>query len=397
MDQYSKRERLMQLFQQWCDNTIAEKDIDELMELLEDADHHGDLSDLIRSVDIPTGNSPFFSPEKKQGFLQHITSLAPVEPAPPVQRKRSVSLALRWTVAASLLLVMGVGYYFLIHDTRKNIAANNMQHSEKQTIRHDIVAPTQAAGYINFGDGEKIPISGSQKGVLASTGNAVVKKPSRDLLVFEARTGNVTMTTVTLPKGSQPLQLRLPDGTSVLLNVESSISFPSAFVAKTREVKLSGEGYFEVKHDGEHPFIVHAAQSDIRVLGTHFNVRAYKSDRISKITLTQGKVDVSGKVTLRPGQQAIVENGETLLNKHPDLDEVLAWKNNEFVFNSASLSEILSELSKWYNFRVKYNITPPKGHFSGSISKNAPLSTALEILKSEDIHFEIKNDIVTVY
>ena len=87
----------------------------------------------------------------------------------------------------------------------------------------------------------------------------------------------------------------LPDGSSVLLNRHSSLSYPKRFKSDNREVQLTGEAYFEVSKDQKHPFIVQTEHINVQVLGTHFNVDAYRNSPEVKTTLLTGSVAVSNK------------------------------------------------------------------------------------------------------
>ena len=89
--------------------------------------------------------------------------------------------------------------------------------------------------------------------------------------------------------------ITLPDGSKVILNAGTTITYPNAFVSKNREVEINGEAFFEVAHDAEHPFIVKANQINVEVLGTQFNVKAYEEDDWIEVSLSEGKVEVQSK------------------------------------------------------------------------------------------------------
>ena len=99
----------------------------------------------------------------------------------------------------------------------------------------------------------------------------------------------------------------LSDGTKVILNAGTTLSYPTAFVSGQREVKVNGEAFFEVSHDKEHPFIVSAENVKVKVLGTKFNVKAYDDDDNIEVTLAEGKVgvglDTKNLIQIMPGQQ----------------------------------------------------------------------------------------------
>ena len=115
---------------------------------------------------------------------------------------------------------------------------------------------------------------------------------------------------IIVPRGGE-YNLKLADGTNVWVFAESEIRFPTRFKGNKREVYLEGEAYFDVTHDEQHPFIVHTEQLNVKVLGTGFNVMAYKGDARTEVTLVHGKVDVKSKnisEILTPSRQFVMNN-----------------------------------------------------------------------------------------
>ncbi|UCS92101.1 FecR domain-containing protein [Echinicola marina] len=192
--------------------------------------------------------------------------------------------------------------------------------------------------------------------------------------------------------------VELQDGTKVWLNSASSLSFPSAFEKDKREVSLDGEAYFEVAHNPRSPFTVDANGTKVKVLGTHFNIKAYKNEVATKTTLLEGKVEVAHngqKKMLVPGDQVI--SGQQLLVSQVSTKEVIAWKEGYFLFQSTRLDEILRQLERWYNIKVDAKGSIPMRHFNAAIDMDTPLSKVIEVLElSGGIDFEFKNGILYV-
>lgn len=163
---------------------------------------------------------------------------------------------------------------------------------------------------------------------------------------------SVEVAMLTAQSTNQKLQKTLPDGTKVWLNKNSRIQFPAQFTGNTREISLTGEAFFDVAHDAAHPFIIHAQQTDVKVLGTSFNVKAY--DTKVSVFVKTGKVQFSQKqasVTLIPGQQAQTL-GETLqLLDHPD-ENTIAYQTQKFVFDNTPLNEVVHVLSETYGQKI---------------------------------------------
>jgi ferric-dicitrate binding protein FerR (iron transport regulator) len=181
--------------------------------------------------------------------------------------------------------------------------------------------------------------------------------------------------------------LTLPDGTLVYLNSESTLNYPSRFDNDTRNVTLQGEAYFEVAKNPEKKFIVSTShQSQIEVLGTHFNVEAYeKEDRISA-TLVEGKIgfiyksnDVSKKVLMDPGQKLVYDSKDNKVQLYATSGESeIAWKEGKIIFRNTPLEEGLRMLEKRYNVEFIIKNDRLKGDsFTGTFT-NQRLERILE-------------------
>ncbi|MBD8489150.1 FecR domain-containing protein [Echinicola sp. CAU 1574] len=202
---------------------------------------------------------------------------------------------------------------------------------------------------------------------------------------------------VIVPTGGK-YTVELHDGTKVWLNSASTLSFPSEFKQGRREVTLSGEAYFEVAHNPKSPFIVEANGTQVKVLGTHFNIKAYQNENVTKTTLLEGKVEVAyngRKKVLVPGYQAM--SNEDLEVSMGSLEEAIAWKEGYFLFQSTRLDEVLRQLERWYNIKVDAKGQIPTRHFNASIDMDTKLSKVIEVLElSGEIDFEFKNGILYV-
>lgn len=152
-------------------------------------------------------------------------------------------------------------------------------------------------------------------------------------------------------------RVQLPDSSTVWLNAESSLRYPSRFTEKNRIVHLSGEGYFEVQSDKEHPFFV-SLNSGIRVKahGTKFNVNAYDDDLLMETSLETGLVDVingTRTILLKPNEQVVYNKEEKHFIVRPaNLEEKTAWREGKMIFRNATLEDVLKQLSRRYNIDI---------------------------------------------
>lgn len=187
------------------------------------------------------------------------------------------------------------------------------------------------------------------------------------------------------------------------MNADSKLEFNVAFSKHQRYVKLQGEAYFEVKHLHNKPFIVETPNEKIKVLWTKFNVYAYRSGQKSITSLTEGSVQVAPVrreergIVLAPGQQS-VRSGNNVRVQDFDVNEVLAWKNGEFMFNQARLEDVTEALSRWYDVEFEFADAELRSvEIWGTLSKSEKLEeNLLALQKTQSAKFEIKGRRVMV-
>lgn len=178
-------------------------------------------------------------------------------------------------------------------------------------------------------------------------------------LFFKTVVERVQMVEQSTSKG-QKLSVVLPDGTSIMLNSQSTIQYPSVFRDSTREIALEGEAFFDVVHDPARPFKVRTSGITTTVLGTSFNVRAYPDDEDIEVSLVEGKVWVGGlldsttsDVILNPSEMITI-NKQT--NRHWVHSfkpiEVAGWKDGILYFNKVSFPEAIARLERWYGVDI---------------------------------------------
>ncbi|TRX59567.1 DUF4974 domain-containing protein [Fulvivirga sp. M361] len=191
------------------------------------------------------------------------------------------------------------------------------------------------------------------------------------------------------PRG-QKSKVTLPDGSKVMLNSESKISFPKKFDHGLREVHLEGEAFFEIKKDLEAPFIVYTKALKATVLGTSFNVRSFPEEDYTNVALSTGKVsvatidssDIQNKVVvLEPGRQAVYHKGSSKISEGSfDMEEILAWKNKTIYFKQANMADIENKLERWYGVDITVENTARKKVSLSTTFKDQPLSSVLKSL-----------------
>ncbi len=303
-----------------------------------------------------------------------------------------------FAVAAAMLLIIGALFYF----------KSGIQKTDQNNLvvaKANDVAPGSNKAILTLANGKKISLAGLTNGQIASQTGIRISKTANGQLVYEATATTASkglkpeFNMIEVPVGGQ-WQVILPDHSKVWLNALSSITYPLHFTGNEREVKISGEAYFEVAHNAKMPFKVHAGSQVVEVLGTHFNVMAYAEDKLIKTTLLEGSVKISdGKVSklLVPGEQAQVNAGRITVTNDIDMEDVVAWKNGYFKFDD-NLETIMTKVAKWYDVDVVYQIKPdPNNVYAGKVSRAKNISSLLKIIEfNGDVHFKIEGRRVIV-
>ncbi|MBS0030340.1 FecR family protein [Chitinophaga sp. 22321] len=289
-------------------------------------------------------------------------------------------------VAAAILLpVMAVaGWWYY---TQEQLPHKLTEHHITRSAKNKVV--------LTLSDGTAIELDSSGKGVVARQGNTVVLKKDNGQLVYNPslnKGGEVLYNKISTPKG-ETFRVTLPDGSTALLNAASSIRFPVVFSKDSRQVEVTGEAYFEIEK-ARAPFRVKTRGAEIQVLGTKFNVNGYTDESALRVTLLEGAVKVAGSrdsVMLHPGQQAVLTGYDAGVRDRVDLEEAMAWKNGNFVFNSLTLPEIMRQICRWYDVEVTYEGPVSQKRFTGIVGRNESISEVLGFMQTAGIKYKIND------
>ncbi|HET7118994.1 MAG TPA: FecR family protein, partial [Hanamia sp.] len=225
---------------------------------------------------------------KEQVYQRTWDKLSPRGILIPFYKKSFFRVAAAAVVAACIT----TAYFLFLNKPRP---ATTIAKVHAPALINDVAAPVANKAILTLGNGKTIILDSAANGSLAQQGNVVVSKLNKGKIVYNpdnSGASRIQYNTLTVPKGSKPVQLVLADGSEVWLDVASSITYPTAFAGNERKVEITGEAYFEVTHNEAKPFIVQKGDVKIKVLGTHFNVNAYDDENSLKVTLLEGAVKV---------------------------------------------------------------------------------------------------------
>ncbi|MGQ7870456.1 FecR family protein [Sunxiuqinia sp. sy24] len=219
------------------------------------------------------------------------------------------------------------------------------------------------------------------------------------------RVGETTYYTAIAPKGSIS-QAILPDGTIIFLNSGSEIRYATDMSQTKREVYLNGEAWFDVRHSEEIPFLVHTDQYDVKVMGTEFNVKAYRDDQEVVTTLEEGSIQVQSANSLKlerdielvPGEQLVYNKTEkTVKLKEVRANLFSSWKDNKLIFINMNLGELITLLERKYGVDIIIQDQQLlKHHYDGTI-RNETIVEVLDILqKTLPINYVIQDQKVII-
>jgi len=301
-----------------------------------------------------------------------------------------------YSIAASVILLLAAfGIYKIINNKQGN--QSSIAKVDQQEIQ-----PGGNNATLTLGNGNVIDLASASNGLIKNdNGTAISKSKEGEINYTDSGMTDKTMVSdnvLTTPKGGQ-YKVKLPDGSMVFLNAASSLKYPTAFTGGERDVYLEGEAYFEIAKDKSKPFKVRLTdESEVKVLGTHFNIMAYRDEASKDVTLLEGSVQITAgtdQKKLTPGLQGRISTGKIMINS-ADTDQVVGWKNGQFVFHDADIQSIMRQVARWYDVEIQYE-TKSTQHFNATIQRKEPVLRLLHILEETDqIHFKIKNKTIYV-
>lgn len=268
-------------------------------------------------------------------------------------RKRRFINLKKWSVAASILIILGVtGWLATLNTTSKIKKIDYQSIAIIPNSGNDIklILSDQSEKTFNT---KEVDLKYNQKGQLETKAGKQVETEN-----INNSSETEQLNQLVVPRGKRS-SIELADGSKLWLNSGSRAIYPVAFKKKTREIYIEGEGYLEVAHDASRPFYVVTDQVKVKVLGTKFNISAYKDDDHVSVVLVEGSVQAS------IGTENIVMEPNQLLNyvkltqrstlEKTNVTEYISWKDGWMLCNKEQIQSITTKLSRYYNVKINFN------------------------------------------
>lgn len=387
-----KVSKLDKLIAKYLTRESTKKELEDLYKLLkEDVESQKVFEDFIKiNVAADIMLQEFDSKKTKQVLLKEITKN---------KRKEKTSKVVKFITYAAAAILAGALFTTIFF---KSTLLNKT--NATPTIGANIIKTGSNKATLSLEDGSLVVLeSGKKVNLTTATSNGkeltyVVNNDKKDKLIYNS---------LTIPRGGK-FVLQLADGTKVWLNSESKLKYPVQFKkGETRSVELVyGEAYFDVSSNEDNngdDFSVITKQQKVDVLGTEFNIKAYKDEDFIYSTLVEGHIVLkNGKIStdMQPGQQAILNITSNLLEIIPiDVYSETSWKKGLFSFKNMDLKNIMTVLSRWYDVKVEFtNSTTEKVKFNGVLSKNQNLDKILSTIQTTGFikSYKIENKKVTI-
>lgn len=380
---------IYELIAEYSAGTISSADAESLRKMLETDADAGRLFREIREAEKVLKS---LQVQERIDFQKSWERLEASLIVQPRSRQR-----LFWTIgiavaASVVLMLMFVSPFFRQVEQRDPLVAQVS------------IAPGGVKAMLRYGDGETIDLTSlTSSRIVTSDGSVLVNDSVKGLCYDRGELENRPMEyhTLTVPAGGE-YHFTLADGTRVWVNSASEVRFPNCFSRERREIFVKGEVYLEVARDEKRPFVVHAGENEVRVLGTRFNLTAYPDEQKVITTLVEGSVEFlndQSSIRLKPGEQSVLNRATNKLEKQKvDVSIYTSWVSGTYEYERMPLSDITRQLSRWYDVQFIFEAEEFRDHpFTGIVKRNQSLEEVLLIIeKTTNIRFEISERTIII-
>ncbi|PBJ16059.1 FecR family protein [Flavobacterium sp. ACN6] len=346
-----------------------------------------EVQQLFEWIDSSKENKKQFITLKKTWALTVLTGTISRDTTPVISFKPKNNTRKYFKYAAILVVLFGLGrlaFYF----------------NERTADSKEVV--------LELGDGRLEYFTHKEENALVNDKGELIARKFSDRIVYFGKVldKEVLYHTLKVPYGKR-FKLKLSDGTLVSLNSGTTFRYPEQFgINGKRNVYLTGEAFFEVAKDKEHPFIVHSDQAAIEVLGTRFNVSAYPEDKTVSSVLVEGSIQMCEEsnsinaVLLKPSQMAVWQSeSKKIVTKTVDVSFYEAWTQGELAFKDTPFAAIAKIIERTYDVEIiNENAVLAKQSFTGSIKiSESSVANILDLLKRDTpFNYSIKENTITI-
>lgn len=294
------------------------------------------------------------------------------------KKKKDYRLYLYPLVAVCITLGIVFGFYSLFR-------SNNDQWEEQlaELVKEEIITETSQTIQLILADNSIIPLNGqnttiayNQEGSILVNSQPLIHKNKKGIAAEE----HIELNQLIVPAGKKS-SLILPDGSQLYINAGTRVIYPTVFNEKERYIYVEGEAYLDVFHNDEQPFIVKTKKMDVQVLGTSFNVKAYKDEDEEFVVLVSGsvKIKAAGKkpVLMEPNHLFFCNSSKSGL-REVDVSNYILWKDNILKFESEAVNMILNQLSRYYGIEIIYPAALSEIKCSGKLDLKDNIQKVLE-------------------
>ncbi len=310
-----------------------------------------------------------------------------------IETVRVFHLAPVWRIAASVAILVLLALYFFEYSNDNSI--RKFADRKIEAIEDSRIIISDGSEYKLKSNDLLIKYESDGKEIIIEEKNKLTVKVNN-----QTKDAKVIYNQLVVPFGRRQ-SLVLSDGTVVQLNSGSTLVFPAKFSDSKRKVYMKGEGYFEVAKDASKPFIVSTEFINVKVLGTHFNISAYKNEKSVSAVLVEGSVEVFSNIffnnkhyKIKPGQGCFfIDNASGLKIQNVDVNEYVSWKDGYFLIKDQSLGNITKKIERYYNKRIVFNGNELADRIlSGKLILGARLEETLDFLAMTTKSRYILND-----
>ena len=300
-------------------------------------------------------------------------------------RRRHLSLAWRWVAAASVVLCVGLGSLWF---SKTEVTMDERSRMEQMLLAQVDTGEVKEVTLV-VSDRKKVELANNAKVAYNASGQVSVnsvklKEPSVQKEETSAQTSSeeaMEYNQLIVPKGRRSM-IVLADNSKMWINSGSKVIYPRAFKGDRREIFVEGEVYLKVSRDESKPFIVNTSAFDVEVLGTSFNVSAYKGDAHASVVLVEGAVDVKDAadkhVLMQPNERVQLDEAGELKKETVNALDYIHWVDGVWILNGKPLKEVLAYLSEYYGQKIVCDPSIADEAFYGKLFLNEELKKVLE-------------------